>query len=206
MRRDLEIDSRFFDYLLAGNQPQMAGFKRWLFQPGMAFDSRETWWGDRKPRAAPHEGLDLCYFEDASGQVKQVDGHTRIPATFAGEVIKIDDDFLGKSIYLGHAILAPDGRRLYTAYGHTRPCAPLKVGQAVAAGEIIALIAAASGSRKATPPHLHLTLAWMPAVLDPERLSWPNLGQDPEITLLDPLMVLKLRPEEASRAGGYQGP
>jgi hypothetical protein len=190
MTWDPEVKSRFFDYLLAGNQPQMAGFKRWLFQPGMLFNAWETWWREQELRPSPHEGLDLCFFEDADGRVQKVNQRTRIPAAFAGEVIKISDDFLGKSIFLGHAIKAPDGRRLCTAYGHIRPLATLKVGQAVAAGEIMAVIAAPLGRGRTITPHLHLTLAWIPAAIAPERLAWPKLGRDPEITLLDPLEFL----------------
>lgn len=182
--------SRFFSQLLASNHPALTHFKNWLFQPGMEFDSLETWWGERKPRRTPHEGLDLCWFEDAAGQVKELDENIRIPATFAGEVVKIDHDFLGKSIFLRHEIFAADGRQLYTAYGHTQPSTELKVGQKVAAEEIIATIAAPPEKKTAVLPHLHLTVAWMPAEVASEQLDWRNLGRDPAITLFDPLAVL----------------
>jgi murein DD-endopeptidase MepM/ murein hydrolase activator NlpD len=168
----------------------MAGFKRWLFQPGMRFNSRETWWGERKPRATPHEGVDLCCLEDAGGQIKNLDKNIKIPATFAGEIIKIADDFLGQSIFLAHEIYATDGRQLCTAYGHTRPLASLQLGQIVAAGEIIAAVSSTADKKSKVTPHLHLTLAWLPVPLEPDRLTWPNLGRDPAITLLDPLAVL----------------
>ncbi len=182
--------SRFFDNLLASNHPAMLPFKKWLFQPGMEFASLETWWGEKQPRSCPHEGLDLCCFEDAAGQARQVGPDLKIPATFAGKIIRLARDFLGNSIYLSHEILAADGRQLCTAYGHTRPLASLKVGQQVAAGEIIAALAAAKGKSSKVPPHLHLTLAWIPRALDPDRLDWQNLGRDPAITLIDPLAVL----------------
>jgi Peptidase family M23 len=184
--------SEFFDYLLASNGPALAGFKRWLFQPGMAFNSRQTWWGEKQLRSCPHEGIDLCCFEDSRGQLRQVGPDLRIPVTWAGKIIKLARDFLGKSIYLGHAILAADGRQLCTAYGHTRPLASLEVGQPVAAGDIIAALAAAPGKKSRVPPHLHLSLAWIPVALDPDRLDWQNLGRDPAITLIDPLSVLAL--------------
>lgn len=183
------IKSSFFEYLLSSNQPQMEGFARWIIHQGMLFNALETWWGGKQPRPSPHEGLDLCCFEDASHQVKRVDKTTKIPATFAGEVLRIAPDFLGKSIFLGHEILAADGRRLCTAYGHTRPFGSLKVGKRVAAGEIIAVIGA-PGKKTRVLPHLHLTFAWLPVTLDPERLTWPNLAQNRDITLIDPLSVL----------------
>ena len=184
--------SEFFDYLLASNGPALAGFKNWFFQPGMAFNSGQTWWGEKQRRSCPHEGIDLCCFEDSRGQLRQVGPDLRIPATWAGKIIKLARDFLGQSIYLGHEILAADGRQLCTAYGHTRPLASLEVGQPVAAGAIIAALAAAPGKKTRVPPHLHLSLAWIPVALDPDRLDWQNLGRDPAITLIDPLSVLAL--------------
>lgn len=184
-----DLDSRFFDYLLQAN-PNLAGFKKWLFQPGMLFNSLETWWGEKKPRATPHEGLDLCWFEDLTGQIKQLDQHIKIPATFAGQIVKIGRDFLGQSIYLRHEIWAADGRQLYTAYGHTEPLAAIQVGKVVAAGEIIAALAAGPGKSPRIPSHLHLTLAWIPVSLSTDRLNWQNLGADRDITLLDPQSIL----------------
>ncbi len=190
MSPSIEINSKFFDYLLASNRAELAGFKSWLFQPGMLFNSLETWWGEKKPRAAPHEGLDLCCFADAAGQIKQLDENIKIPATFAGKIVKLDRDFLGESIYLSHEIFSADGRQLYTAYGHTRPLAALQVGQEVAAGEIIAHISAGSGKKTKITPHLHLTFAWIPVPIALDRLNWPNLSTDRSITLLDPRSLL----------------
>ncbi len=182
--------SRFFEDLLAHNQPGLAGWQRWLLEPGMRFKSPETWWGEKKPRLTPHEGLDLYAFADAAGQIRYLDENIKIPATFAGRVVKMARDFLGQSIFLSHEILAPDGRQLYTAYGHTRPLAKLKAGQTVAAGEVIATLAAPQGKKPRIPGHLHITLAWIPLSLPADRLTWPNLGSDPGITLLDPWSIL----------------
>ena len=184
------INSRFFDYLLASNRPYMAGFKKWLSQPGMLFNSLETWWGEKKPRATPHEGIDLCWFEDLTGQIKQLDKNIKIPATFAGQIVKIGHDFLGKSIYLSHEIFSADGRQLYTAYGHTRPWASIQVGKIVAEGEIIAAVSAGPGKSPKIPSHLHLTLAWIPVSLPTDRLNWQNLGADRTIRLIDPRSIL----------------
>jgi murein DD-endopeptidase MepM/ murein hydrolase activator NlpD len=183
------IKSTLFDDLLANNRMSMAGFKRWRFQPGMLFNSRETWWGDKNPRATPHEGLDLCCFEDRDGKIKNLAKEINLPAAFAGEIIKIGRDFLGQSIFISHEIFSEDRRQLCSAYGHTKPRANLSVGLQVAAGEIIAVVSF-SGRKSAVPPHLHLTFAWIPVPIDPERLNWPNLGRAPAITLIDPLTIL----------------
>ncbi len=184
------IKSRFYDYLLAANGSQMAGFKNWHFQPGMLFNSLETWWGEKKPRAIPHEGLDLCCFEDTAGLINWLDQSIKIPATFAGEIVKIGRDFLGQSIYLSHDIFASDGRQLYTAYGHTRPLPSLRVGQPVAAGDLIGTVAAPSRKKIKVPHHLHLSLAWIPVGLPREDLNWQNLGADRTISLIDPQSIL----------------
>ncbi len=184
------FNSRFFEYLLAHNQPQMAGFQRWLFKPGMLFNAPETWWGEKKLRATLHEGLDLYCFADAAGQIKELDEQIKIPAAFAGKIVKTGNDFLGKSIFISHELFAEDGRQLYTAYGHTRPLAAIRAGQVVAVGEIIATLAAPSGKNTMIPGHLHITLAWVPSSMPADRLNWQNLSADHTITLIDPWPLL----------------
>ena len=70
------------------------------------------------------------------------------------------------------------------------PRRAIEVGKQVAAGEIIAVIAADPVKKSKVLPHLHLTLAWMPVAMHPDRLDWQNLGNDPAITLIDPLSLL----------------
>ncbi len=181
------IKSRFFEYLVAHNPALLAGLQKWHFRPGMAFNSTETWWGEKRPRPAPHEGVDLCLFEDFTGRVKEVDFRVQIPAIFGGKIVKLEKDFLGQSIFQSHLIFSPGGRQLHTAYGHTRPRPELRAGHRVAAGEILGALAPAPGHILS---HLHLTVAWVPPALSPDSLSWQTLGQDPAITLLDPLSLL----------------
>ena len=185
-----DLQSQFLEFMVEHNRPQMAGFKRWVFQPGMLFNSSGKWWGDRGTRPALHEGLDLYSFEDADGRVKTVDQHTKIPAAFAGRIVKIDRDFLGKSIYMSHAIYTAGGRQLLSAVGHTVPRDGLKTGHQVAAGEIIAAVAGVPGKKTNLPPHLHLTFAWVPVDVRVDQLTWKNLGHDPGIRLIDPLAVI----------------
>ena len=123
-------------------------------------------------QVTPHEGLDLYSFEDAGGRVKTVDQHTKIPAAFAGHIVKIDRDFLGKSIYMSHAIFSAGGRQLLSAFGHTVPRDSLKPARQVAAGEIIAAISGFPGKKTNLLPHLHLTFAWVP--VDVARISLPG--------------------------------
>jgi len=185
-----EIHSKFIEFMLEHNRPRMDGFQRWLFHPGMLFQAVQKWWGDQGLRAVPHEGLDLYSFEEALGRVQTVDQQTQIPAAFAGQVVKIDQDFLGKSIYIIHAIYTNDGRQLLSAVGHTIPREGLKTGQQVAAGEIIAAVAGFPGKKINLPPHVHLTFAWVPKDFRVDQLTWKNLGHDPGIRLIDPLAVI----------------
>jgi murein DD-endopeptidase MepM/ murein hydrolase activator NlpD len=187
-----DLQSKFMEFMVEHNQPQMAGFKNWVFHPGMLFQALQKWWGDQGRRAAPHEGLDLCTFEDVDGRVKTVDQYIQIPAPFAGQIVKIDRDFLGKSIYLSHAIFAAGGRQLLSAFGHTVPRDFLQTGQQVAEGEVIATISGFPGKKTNLRPHVHLTFAWVPVDCSAGQLTWKNLGNDPGITLIDPLTVLSL--------------
>jgi murein DD-endopeptidase MepM/ murein hydrolase activator NlpD len=185
-----EIHSQFMEFMLEHNRPRMDGFKGWVFHPGMLFQAWQKWWGDQGPRAVLHEGLDLYSFETDGGGVKTVDQQTQIPAAFAGQVVKIDRDFLGKSIYISHAIYTAGGRQLLSAVGHTVPRDGLKTGQQVAAGEIIAAVAGLPGKKSNLPPHVHLTFAWVPKDFSIDQLTWKNLGHDPGIRLIDPLAVI----------------
>jgi len=189
-----ELKSAFFSYLVANNRPHLDNFKQWRFHPGMLFNSSDKWWGDQGARPAPHEGLDLCSFEDLNSRVRNLDRHTRIPAAFAGEVVKIAPDFLGQSIYIKHAVFDERGRQLYSAYGHTAPLDSLKIGTRVAAGEIIGVISPGSGKKNAIAPHLHITFAWISGPIDRRDLSWDNLGNNPGITLIDPRSILVMNP------------
>lgn len=188
-----QLSGRFFDYLLAANRPRLDGFKHWLFLPGMLFQARQQWWGHEKLRSTPHEGLDLCWFEDIAGQRQNLDHTIAVPVAFSGTVVNICSDFLGQSIFVAHDVFPEPGRRLYTALGHTTPRPGLAVGKNVAAGEIIAAVSAPARRKTIVPPHLHISLALMPDAIPPAQLTWDNLGAAPTITLIDPLAVFPTR-------------
>ena len=126
-RRSVEKTS-FSEQLLECNGLREAGFDQWAFSPGMLFKAPGKWWGDRGTRARPHEGIDLCLYTDETGRPFALDESTRIPVMFDGEIIKIEEDFLGQSVYVAHAIDDGHGRRLWTIYGHTRPADHIQPG------------------------------------------------------------------------------
>jgi murein DD-endopeptidase MepM/ murein hydrolase activator NlpD len=184
------LKSRFFHYMVENNRPQMADLQEWLFQPGMRFMAPGKWWGNQGTRYTRHEGLDLYSFIKADGTLHTVDQHTRIPAAFAGAIIKIEPDFLGQSIYLSHEIFSAHGHQLISVYGHTVPRESLQAGQKVAAGEIIGRISGFPDKKTSLVPHLHLTFAWVPVHMDQQQLDWKNLNNNSGITLMDPLSLL----------------
>ena len=183
----------FSDCLVKCNRLDQLGFEQWAFHPGMLFHSGDRWWDKESKRDRPHEGLDLCFYGDKQGQYHSLDDKTRIPVMYDGEIIKIDDDLLGQSIYVGHSIYDSAGNRLHTIYGHTRPYDSVHQGKTLNEGEIIATIAAAEKRTARIPPHLHLSIAWIPRSFPYERLNWDAIGTPGIITLLDPLKVIGCR-------------
>ncbi len=186
-----------FPQLLAElNRLDDFGFHHWVFRPGMMYEARYTWWGEKKERRRPHEGLDVCLYSDRHGRLHRLDANTKVPAAHGGVVVKIIDDFLGKSMIL--APLSTDRKTavFFTIYGHTDPVPGIGTGRVVRKGEVIATIAAASGKTQSVTPHLHLTMGTMPEEISFRELTWEIIGSSRALTLFDPL--------EAMRWGEYR--
>lgn len=185
-----EQKTPFSDQLAALNRLDETGFRQWAFYPGMLFGAQEKWWGDRGRRPSPHEGIDLCLYTDDHGRSLRLDASSRVPVMFDGEILKIEEDFLGESIYVKHPIHDGHGRRLWTLYGHTSPEKPVKPGGEVRQGEIIASLSKADRRSTGLFPHLHLSTAWIPAEIAPDAIRWENLHDPRTAILLDPLHVM----------------
>ncbi len=183
--------SDFGTRLAALNPKTLAALVRWVFHPGMLFSSLEQWWNPNRPRAVPHEGLDLCCFAEPSGALRWVPPDLSVPPFLPGRVVRMAPDFLGISIFLGHD-LCRAGLRLHSALGHTKPRADLRKGDRVEAHELVAHLAPPRGRRPKVPPHLHLSLFWLPDKTSSARLDWRTLGSDPIVHLLNPLPLLNL--------------
>ncbi len=168
------------------------GLKEWVFYPGMLFKEMAAWWTDNGLRPTPHEGIDLCLYRDNTGQVRHIDSGTKIPAMYTGDIVRIHDDFLGKSIYVKHRINDKSGNALHTIYGHTTPEDNHVTGKRVREGDIIAEIAALSEDSK-IPPHIHLTMAWIPESFPSVKLSWDVIGNPRLITLCNPLEHIDIK-------------
>lgn len=185
-----EEKTLFNEHLVTCNGLRRAGFDQWAFYPGMLFGAREKWWGDRGRRPRPHEGIDLCLYTDKAGKPFRLDASSRIPVMLDGEIVKIEEDFLGESIYVGHAIDDGLGRRLWTMYGHTKPAEHVRAGRGVRQGEIIAILTKVDEETTALFTHLHLSMAWVSTAIALHEINWETL-HDPSISiLLDPLHAM----------------
>jgi hypothetical protein len=178
----------FFHYLETCNKFEGEREKTWLFYPGMTFGSREKWWPDTGSRPTAHEGLDICYFTDDSGLIRQVNPHVNIPVMTAGTIIGVCKDFLGSSVFLEHDTANPES--LISVYAHIIPKQTIFPGSVVIAGEVIGNIADTSGRKNLMPAHLHITILKITARKATEYLDWNFICNSNRIILFDPLQML----------------
>lgn len=183
--------SPFTNVLVKENKLDRRGFEAWLLYPGMEFGAWETWWGDKGPRIRPHEGIDLCFYRGVADNVFHIDERAKIPAMYDGIVVKIIDDFIGKTIIMRHSFPEIGEGTFLTMYGHTNPGESLETDRSVKMGEIIATLAVPRGAN-APLPHLHLTLVWSPEPIPYNMLDWTTIGNSEVVRLVDPLHVIGL--------------
>ena len=180
----------FSKYLIEYNGLYELGFEEWVFRPGMLFNAWHRWWVDEGSRDRPHEGLDLCLYRDEDGRIHSINKGAEIPMMYEGEIVKIHDDFLGKSVYASHDIYDDDGNQLYTIYGHVQLHGGVGEGKSLGEGDGIATIPDAGRKRVDIPVHLHISVAWIPDSLPHDRLGWEVVGDPSVVTLVDPLEVI----------------
>jgi hypothetical protein len=182
--------SRFTEFFIQANGLGKNGFDEWLFLPGMLFLSPDKWWGNRSKRDHPHEGLDLGLYRDRQGNIRQLEEATQIPAMYGGVVVKVLDDFLGKSVIMEHVLPDNENIVLITIYGHTIPAENLNAGRSFNQGDIIATLANRKKSKPGIDPHLHISTAWRLRTGSYDNLNWNTIGTSDTLTLFDPLQVM----------------
>jgi murein DD-endopeptidase MepM/ murein hydrolase activator NlpD len=196
--KDLAMDefstlprSGFSDCLIRENGLGRQQFERWLFYPGMLFEAATEWWGDQAARNRPHEGLDICLYQNRRNQICTLDENTKIPAMFDGVVVGVIKDFLGQTIVMEHRDPGGEsGARCYTFFGHIRPTEGLAPGRSVTEGEPIALLSGVRGSKRGMLPHLHLSVGLASSAVPHDRLHWRYIGTSSALALIDPLQLL----------------
>jgi len=165
-------------------------FREWLLCPEMLFDASEKWWGNRGSRDTSHSGLDLCCYKTSKGKIIHLNDDTKIPAMYAGVLVGMTDDFLGKSLILKHSIPGTEAEDYFTIYGHTHPEQGIHIGRAYKEGETIARVAGMGSSRSKASPHLHLSIGFLSKLIPYDRLDWGNMSDPDTMTLIDPLQVI----------------
>jgi len=180
--------TRFTEFLIRENDLGKTGFAGWVFDSNMLFQAHEKWWGDRAARDRLHEGLDFCFFRDLQGALVHLRGNTKIPVMYDGVVVKIMDDFLGKSVVVEHRQV---NRRnhLFTIYGHMVPAQDLPVGRILEEGDIIGALADDRKSKGGPLPHLHVSLFRASATFCCKALNWKDIHTR-DLEMLDPLDAL----------------
>ena len=194
-------ESSLLDSLVCKNHLDRCGFFRFVFFDGMLFGSDQKWWGKKGRRRFPHEGLDLCFFEDHRGNSFRLDASVTVPMLYDGQVEHITDDFLGKTVISSHVIDARvfgDNDRAGTGkisvlslYGHLRLDKELRIGDAIKQDEIFASIAAIDNPKKKLLPHLHISLA-RPEMLPPaHQIEWALLNTADRSVFMNPFDALR---------------
>jgi len=178
--------SNFSALLITSNGIDKKGFIQWVFYPGMLFQSEAKWWGDWGIRKRPHEGLDLCLYQDTDGIVHTLDAGVHIPVLYEGTVVRLIDDYIGKTVFVLHDIYDKNQNQLCSIHGHTDPCDPIEAATLVQEGAVIATISDGAGRGAQMSSHLHLSIAWVPKSYDYQQLNWETLYHS-EVMLTNPL-------------------
>ena len=181
--------SRFCELTVKHNNLLELGFVQWVFYPGMLFQSRERWWDNGGFRDKPHEGIDLCLYNDQSGSTRGLDKAARIPGMYRGCIKNIIDDYIGKTIFMAHDIYNDTEKQLYSIYGHVELLGRIERGMILEEGEIVGLISGTEDKRFKILPHVHISVAWIPESFPAEHLDWKIMNESPDITLLNPLDI-----------------
>ena len=178
----------FSQLLLEQNGWDKENFSKWIFTPGMLFQSMDKWWGDFGRRTIPHEGLDLCLYEDHKGEYRHLGETTEIPVMFDCRVVNIINDFLGKTIMMEHAVPDENGDLFLSIYGHAKIKTPLHVNDTLQRGDIVCTVSEPTKTK--ILPHLHVTMAKVSPGLAYKNLNWDTLPKSNYLSLTDPLIAL----------------
>lgn len=162
-----------------------AGMKRLYLYPGMEFRSEIKWWPDKGMRVTPHEGVDICYYADASGEECRVTPDFRVPVMATGRVLAVSKDYLGETVFLDHQY--DQLTRFLSIYAHITPLPGLKTGDIICAGNAIGNVADTNGKRNRIPAHLHISLMTVARSVPVEKLDWQMISYPEEAKLVDPL-------------------
>jgi hypothetical protein len=176
--------SQFTGHLVRLNNLQ---FIRWIFDPGMLFQSESKWWGDKGDRGHCHNGLDLRSYETPDGTYKTISGDTKVPIIYEGKIVRSIKNFIGYTLFAAHEIF-DDESQLFTVYGHVTKTAEIFPERLLPEGTVIATLAEREDMR--VPHHLHISIALIPKTIPPETMTWKTLDESADVTFLDPRHII----------------
>lgn len=177
--------STFTADLLHVNKISEYGFKTWLIEPGMGFRDSNKWWGKFGKRPSPHEGVDLRKYNDHQGKTRTLKPGSLIPVIWSGQVKKVMDDLVAKTVIISHKIPDSFGKNLHTFYSHINPGKTIQIGAMLSSGAIVGQIAAPQRFSKC-PSHLHLSAAWIGTNISDNDLCWEEFSTNENIIPVDP--------------------
>jgi hypothetical protein len=189
----LRKKSRFTEHFIRANGLKKQEFDEWVFLPGMMFQAPDKWWGKRGKRNRPHEGLDLCIYRARQNRICHLKETSRIPAIYSGVVVKILDDFLGKSVIMAHTEPADKNLIFLTIFGHTQPAAGIEAGSFLHQGDVMASVADPGRSGIGVISHVHISIGFFLKTIPYDQLNWDSIGKADVISLLDPVLVLNAK-------------
>lgn len=182
----------------------------WIFHSGMLFGSHLKWWVEGR-RATAHEGIDILFYRNESGEIASIPSDLRVPAISRGIILNVCEDFLGKSVVV--ALESPDGFNPHClgnrstsnenstlrarhqiramVYAHIVPEQTLDRGQSIEKGQVLGTIADTAMRKSGISAHLHLSFMTMPAHIDPLLLDWQRFTDTRQTDFLfyDPLSI-----------------
>ena len=179
--------STFIDALIQKNRLRALDFDRFVFFSGMLFGSEKKWWGKPGQRSYSHEGLDLCFFENAQKEKFRLDETTDVPMLYDGRVAHITDDFLGKTVIASHCFDGSGQPAILSLFGHLNPDKNIRIGDEIKQGQVFAKIAGLKNQKQLLLPHLHISLAKPGMLPPPDRLEWEFLNTVDRSVFIDPM-------------------
>ncbi len=168
-------------------------FSVWAFYPGMLFMSTDRWWGDGGYRNMPHEGIDVCHFQDIDGRTHGLEEGMKVPAIIEGEIVRIERDYIGESVFVKNNFQDKNNRQLHTIYGHVVPYDGVHEGKELFVKEEFASIANTSGKKVEIAPHLHISFLWIPESFNSKELGWSAITTPGAVDFIDPMQVIDFR-------------
>lgn len=184
--------SAFIEYLININKLDECGLDQFVFFPGMMFRSMEKWWNGGGARPVPHEGLDLCFFVNSQNIKFRLDETIKVPMMYDGIIVRVMDDYLGKTVIAKHQTDDKKQTSFLTIYGHVYPDDGLQIGVELNEGDVFCSISGIDNRKTQLVPHLHISLA-RPDMLPPaDQLTWALLNKIDRSVFINPIDVLCL--------------